>query len=98
MRIIVSGVKDWEVRELEKILAESNGIHNNKYLFNFSDETTFEFIKSNMGQLQCYLAPYNPNPYEIDFTDNNYYQLLKEILPNTISKSKNKVLKFLKKR
>lgn len=81
-RIIVSGVKEWEVTELEIILFNSNdAIYKNKYLFTFADESSFKFIKSNMNELKCFKAPYNPDPFKIYKESNIYGELLRDVIP-----------------
>lgn len=107
-RIVVSGAKDWELNELEIILRANDNLTNsrNNYYFNFIDKDGFEEIKANMrneeiGQLKCYQAPYNPNPYVIDKDCISLFQeLLKDVLPlvkqDTDSKSKN-ILDLFKK-
>jgi len=82
-RIIVSGAKDWELPSLENILSTSDRIFKNKYYFTFSEKLTFEMIKSNMEGLQCYQAPYNPDPFHVcKECESVFRELLKEVLPN----------------
>lgn len=109
-RIIVSGVKDWELTDLELILRTGEKSTNikNSYYFNFADKETFENIKENMiddtlGQLKCYQAPMNPNPFTITKECVNLFKdLLKDILPeikqaNTNSSGIKKLFGFKKK-
>lgn len=100
IRIVVSGVKDWELTDLELILRSGDTITNNKniYYFNFSDKETFESIKANMidekmGQFKCYQAPLNPNPFTVSKECILLFkELLKDVLPEIkqadISKNK----------
>lgn len=91
VKIVVSGVKDWELTDLEIILRSGDSIYKNNYLFTFSDTETFEMIKGNMDQLKCFLSPFNPNPFKNlkDFTTVTH-ELLKDVLPEIKqSKSKN---------
>ncbi|WP_156456345.1 hypothetical protein [Abyssisolibacter fermentans] len=92
-RIIVSGVKDWELGSLEAILRTRDGIHKNKYLFNFSDEETFAEIKENMVDLRCYLSSLTGNPFLVN---KNSYKMCAKLLENIIPKQdgKRKGLKF----
>lgn len=107
-RIVVSGAKDWEITDLELILRENDNLTNsrNNYYFNFTDKDGFEEIKSNMkneeiGQLKCFQAHYNPNPFVIvKDCIISFQELLKDVLPeikqDNDSKSKN-ILDFVKK-
>lgn len=100
-RIIISGVKDWELTELELILRSSdkNSISKNSYYFNFADNETFESIKANMiddklGQLKCFRAPLNPNPFTVSKESITLFkELLKDVLPemNQINTNKKQI-------
>lgn len=83
-RIIVSGVKDWELTELEDILRFNDTIYKNNYYFNFADNNTFETVEENMDQLKCYQAVYNPNPFIISKETNEFFKtFLKDVIPET---------------
>lgn len=82
VRVIVSGVKDWELTKLELILNSDERIFKNKYYFTFSDVSLFKMVKDNMDKLQCYQAPYNPQPFEVSKECNTVFnELLKEFIP-----------------
>lgn len=96
-RIIVSGVKDWEITDLELILRTGDKIFKNKYLFNFSDRTTFEFIKSNMDNLPCFLASMNPQPFSKSKEASEVFRaILKDVLPRIKQKETKNILSSLK--
>ncbi|HEX2947932.1 MAG TPA: hypothetical protein VHT96_18490 [Clostridia bacterium] len=83
-KIIVSGVKDWEIGPTEDILKDSEWAFKYKYLFNFSDEESFAFIKKNMVKVPSYRAAYNPNPLDVTpECDSVYDDMLKSVLPQT---------------
>ncbi|MBU3173289.1 hypothetical protein [Clostridium estertheticum] len=99
-KILVTGVKDWELPTLDEIIRNNDKkyLKNISYYFNYTDQETFERMKSNMkdetvGQYKCFQAPSNPNP----FTPNKdslhlFKELLKDVLPtnqsnNIINKS-----------
>lgn len=63
-RIIVSGVKDWELNELEELIESDDKNFKNRYYFTFSNNAMFELVKSSMNSLPCFQAPYNPQPFE----------------------------------
>lgn len=84
-RLIVSGTKDWEIKNLQTILETGDTIHKNKYLFNYSDEEMFDFIRGSMDRLICHKLPYNPNPFNCTkdcFEE--YKKILKDVLPSTL--------------
>jgi hypothetical protein len=83
VKIIVSCAKDWELVGLQEILdSKDMYISKYKYLFNFCDDLTMQFIKENMDELNVYQGSYNPNPFEVNKgTAELYKSLLKEILP-----------------
>ncbi|WDV46947.1 hypothetical protein PV797_04415 [Clostridiaceae bacterium M8S5] len=86
-KIIVSGVKDWELDPLEEILKANDAIHKNKYIFNFTDYKTFMEIKDNMIDLECYRAPLLGNPFTIN---NKSYDFNVHLLSNIIPKQDKK--------
>lgn len=89
--IIVNGVTDWEIPELEEILKSLEWSKKIKYYFTLSDDERFEFIKSNMDHLACYKAPFNPNPFKNTAESQELFQeLLKEVLPGKIIEKKTK--------
>jgi len=96
-RIIVSGIKDWELTELELILRTGDKIlYKNKYLFNFADKLTFNFIKSNMDNLPCFLAPMNPQPFHKNKECNELFKVvLKDVLPKIEQKDNANIFKKL---
>lgn len=96
-RIIVSGIKDWELTELELILRTGDKIlYKNKYLFNFADKNTFNFIRSNMNNLPCFLAPMNPQPFHKNKEFNEVFKImLKDVLPKIEQKENASILKKL---
>lgn len=95
-RIIVSGVKDWEITELELILRNDDRINKNKYLFNFASKTAFEFIKSNMDNLPCFLTPMNPDAFQKNRGCSDLFNaMLKDVLPKVKEKTRGSFLKSL---
>lgn len=84
-KIILSGVKDWEVSHLESILSNNNNIYISKcqYAFNFADNEIFDFVKSNMDKLECHKMGYNPNPFNISKeVQVVFLKMLGDILPS----------------
>ena len=105
VKIIISGAKDWEISYLEPIIKENDNLNNNLYYFNFADNDRFDFIKSNMhdsniGQLKCFQAVYNPNPFLISKDSSaSFHNILKDVLPNNNNTSnKTNIFRFLKKK
>lgn len=100
-RIVVSGVKDWEIEPLEQILRQNEGIFKNKYVFNYSDEETFKEIELNMEGLKIYKAPLRGNPFEMGKVNFDFNKaLLKDITPEHQKNSKSfsqSITKFLKR-
>ena len=95
--IMDMGVKDWEITDLELILRTGDKIFKNKYLFNFSDRTTFEFIKSNMDNLPCFLASMNPQPFSKSKEASEVFRaILKDVLPRIKQKETKNILSSLK--
>jgi hypothetical protein len=83
-KIIVGGAKDWEMPSVEEILKDEEWSLKYKYLFTFSDENSFKFIKDNMAKLPSYQAVYNPNPFNISVECSFVFEdMLKDILPQT---------------
>ena len=83
-KIIVGGVKDWEMPSVEEILKEEEWSLKYKYLFTFADEDSFKFVKDNMPKLPSYHAFYNPNPFNIAPECSFVFEdMLKDILPQT---------------
>lgn len=89
-RILVSGVKDWEFEELEHILGTDEFYYKNKYYFTFSDKETFEFARSNMDELPCFMAPYNPQPLaENEECEKVFGKMLRGVLPQAQGEAEN---------
>lgn len=96
IKIIVSGVKDWEIKDLELILKNNDKeyLKNINYYFNYTDDENFERMKSNMideevGQLNCFQSQLNANPFLINKENIKCFkELLKGILP-IVSNSSN---------
>ena len=83
-KIIVCGVKDWEMPPLEEILKDEEWSAKYKYLFAFSDDECFRFVKDSMAKLPVYQAVYNPNPFNVSAECSFVYEeMLKDALPNT---------------
>lgn len=83
-KIIVCGVKDWEMPSVEEILRDEEWSLKYKYLFNFADEDSFKFVKDNMAKLPSYRAVYNPNPFNVSVECSFVYEdMLKDVLPQT---------------
>ncbi|MGI6669571.1 MAG: hypothetical protein ACOX4M_09455 [Acetivibrionales bacterium] len=94
-KIIVCGAKDWEMPLVEEILKDEKWSHKYKYLFTFSDDDSFKFIKDNMEKLASYQAVYNPNPFSISAECGFVFEdMLKEVLPQSyFSDEKDSVFK-----
>lgn len=94
-KIIVCGVKDWEIPSVEEIIKEKKWSLKYKYLFTFSDDDSFKFVKNNMVKLPSYQAAYNPNPLNISTECGFVFEdMLKDILPQTyFSDEKGGILK-----
>jgi hypothetical protein len=97
VRVLVSGVKDWELKNLDLILRAGDTIYKNLYYFNFADKSAFDTVQANMNQCKCFQAPYNPNPFSItkDCT-NMFKKLLKDVIPEVKQANTNKNSGFLK--
>lgn len=101
-RIIVSGVKDWEFEPLETILRNENKLEKNKYYFNFSNDVMFDIVKYSMGNLDCFKAPFNPQPLdESQEIDRVIESMLEEVIPESFingdTEDKSKLSDFLGK-
>ena len=99
-KVIISGVKEWEIPSLEKILLNEKNIYINKYLyaFNFADDNTFQFVKGNMGQMSCFKLEYNPNLFEVtEEAERVFTSILQDILPMENKKGSKKLFGFLKR-
>jgi hypothetical protein len=99
-RIVVSGVKDWELENLEELIDCEEKNFKNKYYFTFSDDATFEFIKSSMDVLLSFKSPYNPQPFEVsDECTEVFGDMLKNVLPQIRHSKKNEgFIKYLLKK
>lgn len=98
-RIIVCGVKDWELQALEKLLEAEEKNSSHKYLFNFCDKDTFQLVKKSMEPLDCYQAAYNPQPFEeYDAAIDVYEELLCQVLPQVKSNHKKSLLASILKK
>lgn len=81
-KVVVSGVKDWELEKLEELVESDDKNFKNKYYFTFSDNAMFEFVKSNMEPLPCFQAPYNPQPFQESAECSAVFkEMLKTVLP-----------------
>lgn len=66
MPIVVCGSKPWEIDQINKIFESTTEeiLKGFYYLFNFTDITKLELIKSSMGELNnVYLADMTPDPF-----------------------------------
>lgn len=99
VKLILSGVKDWELQGLTNILKLNDNLHKNKYLFNFASQKRFEEIQKDMLELPCYQVPMNPDPYEIEeYTREKFTEILKDVLPEKkASKKSSSPLSIFKK-
>lgn len=98
-RIIVSGVKDWELNELDEFLKSENKINANKYLFSFCGDNMFQFVKGSMEPLDCYQAAYNPQPFDDDEEASKVYEkILCNVLPQIKEQEKGILDSILKKK
>lgn len=81
-RVIVSGVKDWELNELEELIDSDDKNFKNRYYFTFSNNAMFELVKSSMNSLPCFQAPYNPQPFEdSEECSKVFTNMLRNVLP-----------------
>lgn len=87
VRVIVSGIKDWELSPLEKLLSEGDTIFKNIYYFTFADQKEFKEIKKSMDQLRCLNAPYNPNPFALNQENKDIF---KDLLDYYLPQEKNR--------
>jgi len=99
-RIVVCGVKDWELEELEELIECEEKNFKNRYYFTFSDDPMFEFVKSSMDSLSCFKAPYNPQPFHYNEDCAKVFkELLKNVLPQVNDDADNEsFLKYLLKK
>jgi len=98
-RIVVSGVKDWELEHLEELIDCEEKNFKNKYYFTFSDNATFEFVKSSMDSLLCFKAPYNPQPFEeSEECAEVFNDMLKNVMPQVKNNNNEGFLKYLLKK
>lgn len=98
-RIIVSGVKDWELDELDKFLKTESKKNANKYLFSFCGDNMFQFVKGSMEPLYCYQAAYNPQPFDDNEEANEVYEkILCNVLPRIKEQEKGLLDSLLKKK
>lgn len=96
VRVIISGVKDWELDGLESILRKDNTIQKNFYYFTFANKEQFEMVLSNMDKLSCIHAPYEPDPYKVTKDISPTFSfLLKDVLPETNATKPNKLKNIL---
>ncbi len=94
LRLIISGVKEWELTYLEEILSENEKVYKNKYLFNFSDNKQFDFVKRNMDNLSCYMVPFIPDYFKYYKEYYDFYDAtLRDVLPEI--KKKNELRQLL---
>lgn len=88
-RIIVSGVKDWEIMRLEEILKVSGDTGLGVFYFTLADKDNFRIITNGMKENRCFLAPYNPQVFEVsEETAAALQQMLQEVLPGSETKKK----------
>lgn len=81
-RVIVSGVKDWELNELEELIESDDKNFKNRYYFTFSNDSMFELVKASMNSLPCFKAPYNPQPFEdSEECSKVFSSMLRNVLP-----------------
>ncbi|WP_281819787.1 hypothetical protein [Vallitalea longa] len=87
-RVVVSGVKDWEIPYLDLYLKEKDLVKKTKYYFTFSDKELFKFVKYNMNGLECYMAPFIADPFIVNESE-VFSKMFEEVIPtNTIKKKK----------
>ncbi|QUI25092.1 hypothetical protein HZI73_23575 [Vallitalea pronyensis] len=97
-RIIVCGVKDWELIALDALLKAEDKNSSHKYLFNFCDHETFKFVNKSMEHLSCYQGAYNPQPFEEnDHASEVYEVLLSHVLPQ-IKEEKKSFFSYIRKK
>ena len=89
-RIVVSGVKDWELDELEELIESENKNFKNRYYFTFASNEMFELVKSSMDSLPCFQAPYNPQPFDdSEECAKVFSSMLRNVLPQINDEDEN---------
>lgn len=89
-RIVVSGVKDWELDELEELIESENKNFKNRYYFTFASDEMFELVKSSMDSLPCFQAPYNPQPFDdSEECAKVFSSMLRNVLPQINDEDEN---------
>ncbi|WP_010250282.1 hypothetical protein [Acetivibrio cellulolyticus] len=99
-RVIVSGVKDWELNELEELIESEDKNFKNRYYFTFSNNAMFELVKESMNSLPCFQAPYNPQPFDdSDECAKVFGNMLRNVMPQINSEDENEsFLKYMLKK
>lgn len=99
-RIVVSGVKDWELNELEELIESEDKNFKNRYYFTFASDEMFELVKSSMNSLPCFQAPYNPQPFDdSEECAKVFSSMLRNVLPQINDEDENEsFLKYVLKK
>lgn len=63
IKLLVLGVKDWELRDAEQVIQMTAEYKDINYLFNYADGRQFQNIMNSMERKCCYRIPYEPNPF-----------------------------------
>ncbi|QUI25906.1 hypothetical protein HZI73_26195 (plasmid) [Vallitalea pronyensis] len=95
IRIVVSGVKDWEIPNLDQYLKEKDLKNKSKYYFTFSNKELFKFVKYNLSGLECYMAPFTPDPFTVDENE-VFSSMLKDVIPTNTMKKKKRLFNIWK--
>lgn len=81
-RIITAGVKEWEIKELEKFLSDNLYGNEFRFVFNFCDTNTFSYLKKELKGFDIHRGIYRPNPFISDNGDSEFFEeLLSGALP-----------------
>ena len=79
VKLMVLGVKDWELEYAEQILTKLTEYKEISYLFNFLNGRQFQHRMKSMYNRNCYRIPYEPDPF-VKITQENGLDFFHEIL------------------
>ena len=79
LKILILGVKDWELEQSEKVLTMVMKDKTVLYMFNFLDGLCFQAIVKNMSRENCYRIPLEPDSFRKTISKSEQ-ELFSEIL------------------
>lgn len=93
-KIIVSGVKDWQIEPLQKVIQETKIIRNCLFYATFSDIELFKVFQERMKGFKTYKAPFCPDPFK-DYPELHevYSNMLQGVLPSNAKMKKENIIK-----